>query len=239
MAAQGASPVAIVGHSMGGKVAMQVALTAPEQVRRVAVADIAPRVLPLAFRTTSPRPCWPCPPHLTRQEADAALAPAVRTRRCAASCCNIFRSGAGWRIGLANIAAALPVIAAWDDPGVLYSGPALFVSGALSNYVRGRSIALASPGCSRRPRFVVIKDAGHWLARRAARRLQRDAGGRFSRRSDAAAAASLGAGAEVEQAGDRDLVADQDRLGAGVAPVRPAFEVWLNEATRRLWSSNT
>ena len=39
---RGLAPCHLLGHSMGGKVAMQLALDAPELVNRLVVADIAP-----------------------------------------------------------------------------------------------------------------------------------------------------------------------------------------------------
>jgi len=39
---RGAAPAAVLGHSMGGKTAMMLALTAPDLVERLAVVDIAP-----------------------------------------------------------------------------------------------------------------------------------------------------------------------------------------------------
>src|SRR4051812_27968114 len=76
---------AVVGHSMGGKMAMTLAVTAPDRVGRLLVSDIAPvgyqhanNVVAEAMRSMA------LPPDLTRTAAEAALAeaaplPAVRT----------------------------------------------------------------------------------------------------------------------------------------------------------------
>ncbi len=161
LSALGELPAAFIGHSMGGKVAMRVALTAPEQVQRVAVADIAPVPYPPHFDAYAAA-MLALPPTLSRAEADAALAPDIPDAPVRAFLLHNFRSGAGWRIGLANIAAALPVIGRWDPVETTYPGPALFVTGARSNYVRAEDrpvILKLFPAA----RFVAIKDAGHWL----------------------------------------------------------------------------
>ena len=68
-----------------------------------------------------------------------------------------------WRIGLAEIVAALPVIEAWDAPDDLrYAGPTLFIAGATSDYIQPEhrpAIRSLFP----RARFVTLKNAGHWL----------------------------------------------------------------------------
>jgi esterase len=161
LAAQDALPAAFVGHSMGGKVAMRVALTAPEQVKRVAVADIAPVPYPTHFDAYA-EAMLALSPSLSRTEADATLAPAIPEQAVRAFLLHNFRSGSGWRIGLANIAAALPVVARWDDLGTTYPGPALFVTGARSDYVRAEDRPVIT-GLFPAARFVTIKDAGHWL----------------------------------------------------------------------------
>ncbi len=61
-----------------------------------------------------------------------------------------------------DIAAALPRIEHWDDAAGSYTGPALFVTGARSDYVlpdHRPAILRLFPAA----RFVAIKDAGHWL----------------------------------------------------------------------------
>ena len=77
--AEGAWPAAVIGHSMGGKVAMALALARPEGVARLLVADIAPVTYPTPVFTTyvDAMRAIPLRPGLTRRDADAALAAAV------------------------------------------------------------------------------------------------------------------------------------------------------------------
>ena len=158
--AAGALPAAVLGHSMGGKVAMRLALGTPGAVRRLAVADIAPKPYPSHFGAFTAA-MLTVPPGATRPEADAILAPVVADPAVRSFLLHNFRPGRGWRIGLAEIASALPQIEAWDGDG-RYNGPALFVTGARSDYVKPAdhvAIRALFPGA----RFVAIKDAGHWL----------------------------------------------------------------------------
>jgi len=68
-----------------------------------------------------------------------------------------------WRIGLAEIAAALPTLESWTAlPSARYDGPALFVSGARSDYIRVEHRA-AIRALFPAARFVTVKNAGHWL----------------------------------------------------------------------------
>jgi esterase len=163
----GALPAALVGHSMGGKAAMMAALSQPDRVSRLVVADIAPVAYQhhnaeiaaaLAALTLSP--------DLTRTEADAALAAAVPDPGLRAFLLQNLLPGAhpAWRIGLREIAAAMPVIEGWETPaaGAVYRGPTLFVAGAASDYVRAEhrpAIRALFPAA----RFVTLKHAGHWL----------------------------------------------------------------------------
>jgi esterase len=160
LAAEAALPAAILGHSMGGKVAMQIALEAPDQVRRLAVADIAPVCYPSHFGAFAAA-MLTIPPSATRPEAAAILAPVVHDPAVRSFLLHNFRPGAGWRIGLPQIAAALPQIESWTTAG-LYPGPVLFITGARSDYVKAAdhvAIRALFPAA----RFVAIKDAGHWL----------------------------------------------------------------------------
>jgi pimeloyl-ACP methyl ester carboxylesterase len=87
-------PVTLVGHSMGGKVAMQLALRRPELLRALVVVDIAPVEYPVTGgRTDDPdEEASPFAAYIeamramdldavqTRDDADAALRTAVPSR---------------------------------------------------------------------------------------------------------------------------------------------------------------
>ena len=162
----GATPAALVGHSMGGKVAMGAALLRPDRVSRLLVADIAPVRYDPAFRTIADAMlALPLGPGLTRAEADAALAPAVPDPAVRGFLLQNLRLGPmpAWRIGLQEIAAGLPGIEGWDaPPGGQYPGPVLMLRGERSDYVRPEhrpAVRALFPAAQ----FMTLKGAGHWL----------------------------------------------------------------------------
>ena len=161
MAAHGIEAADIAGHSMGGKVAMRLALRDPARVRRLVVADIAPVAYPSHFGAFT-RAMLAVPPGASRSEADALLAPDVSDPAIRGFLLHNFRPGTGWRIGLREIAAALPRVETWDATAGHFDGPTLFVTGARSDYVLPEHRA-AILGLFPAARFVAIKDAGHWL----------------------------------------------------------------------------
>jgi pimeloyl-ACP methyl ester carboxylesterase len=163
----GAWPACVLGHSMGGKVAMMLALLHPAQVRTLIVGDIAP----VAYRHGNRRiadamAAIALVPGLTRAAADAALAasvplPAVRGFLLQNL---VFAETPFWRIGLLEIAAALDDIEGWpDEAGAMhYPGPAWFITGAQSDFVlpgHRPVIERLFPAS----RILAIPEAGHWL----------------------------------------------------------------------------
>ena len=166
LAALGAPRAALVGHSMGGKVAMTVALLRPEAVFRLLVADIAPVRYEPHFRSfAEAMRALPLTPGLTRAEASAALAPAVPDPAMRAFLLQNLDHGAqpAWRVGLDELAAALPDIEGWNSrPGASYPGPALVLSGARSDYVQPEHRPLFR-ALFPAVRFATLRDAGHWL----------------------------------------------------------------------------
>jgi esterase len=161
----GIDKAAVIGHSMGGKAAMALALQHPDQVARVMVCDIAPVVYQHGNDTIAgAMAAIPLAPSLTRQQADAALAPSVPRPDIRAFLLQNLRFGASahWRIGLAEIAAAIPDLEGWIDLPGSYTGPSVFVTGANSDYVLPEhrpTIRTLFPAA----RFVAIKNAGHWV----------------------------------------------------------------------------
>jgi esterase len=161
----GIGKAAVIGHSMGGKAAMAMALHWPDQVGRLLVADIAPVIYQHGNDVIArAMAAIQLTPSLTRQEADAALTEAVPRADIRAFLLQNLRFGAAphWRIGLEEIAAAIPDLEGWIDLPASYTGPSLFVTGADSDYVLPEHRPIIR---SRFPasRFVAIKNAGHWV----------------------------------------------------------------------------
>ncbi len=169
---QQGTPTTVVGHSMGGKVAMLAALLRPEAVGRLCVVDMAP----VRYQHT----------HVfegfveamgeldlasleSRGAADEQLAtriedPAIRGFLLQ----NLRRDGDGWRwqMNLDVLGSSLDRLADWPeerlDGAAPYSGPVLWVAGQESNYIRPEyddAMARWFP----RKRLVTIKGAGHWV----------------------------------------------------------------------------
>jgi esterase len=163
--ARQALPARVVGHSMGGKVAMALALAEPDAVAALVVADIAPVRTPPGFRRyAAAMQAIPLRPGLGRREADAALSAEVPDPAIRGFLLQNLRFGAepAWRIGLDEIAAALPDIEGWDDIGGRFAGPTLFMAGAQSDYIRAEHRALIRTTFPN-ARFVTVKSAGHWI----------------------------------------------------------------------------
>ena len=167
LAARDALPAYVLGHSMGGKVAMVAALQAPALVPRLVVADIAP----VAYQHRNAQVAralldLPLPPGLDRRQADALLADAVPDAGIRGFLLQNLATGCAphWRIGLDQIAAGIAEIEGWPDLSghQAYRGPALFVAGARSDYIRQadhEAITALFPDAV----IARLDDAGHWL----------------------------------------------------------------------------
>ena len=164
--AHGAWPAAVIGHSMGGKAAMALALKQPEGVERLLVADIAPVTYPTpvftgyiaAMRAIALRP------GLTRRDADAALAEAVPSAPLRGFLLQnlLFNEDPPrWRIALDVIAAEMAKIGGWPDLPGRYDGEVLVLAGDASDYIRPEHHALFTRSFPA-VRFATIP-AGHWL----------------------------------------------------------------------------
>lgn len=166
------APVDLLGHSMGGKAAMQLALTRPELIRRLVVADIAP----VAYdhdqtRHVDAMQALDLSAISTRAEADAALAAGVPDPALRAFFLQSldFRSQPPrWKLNLDVLKDQMPHIVGWPGTDGRFEGPALFLTGAESHYVRPEhreTIRALFP----RSRFAKIPGAGHWLHAEAPR----------------------------------------------------------------------
>ncbi len=160
-------PVTLVGHSMGGKVAMLVALTEPTLVRRLVVVDISPVVRATDDFTVylDAMRSLDLSAITTRADADALMREAAPDPTVRAFLLqSLQRTGTGWawRPHLDGLRRGLSAIGGWPDVSGTYEGPVLWLRGERSAYVTPD----ASPAMRAlfpKVRLVTIKDAGHWV----------------------------------------------------------------------------
>lgn len=157
-------PADVLGHSMGGKAAMTLALRRPELVRSLIVVDIAPRAydhnqrdLIEAMRSVNLSAVE------RRSDADAQLRgrvadPAVRAFLLQ----SLDVAERRWRLNLDALDAEMDAIVGWPEPGGSYDGPTLFLRGGASDYVAEKD----APAIRRlfpEARIEAIPEAGHWV----------------------------------------------------------------------------
>ncbi|MEL7106674.1 MAG: alpha/beta fold hydrolase [Pseudomonadota bacterium] len=154
----------VIGHSMGGKAAMVLALTQPDRVKRLIVADMAPAAYThthahfieamLALDLSNVR---------TRGHADRALAEAIPDRGVRVFLLQALDVKAQrWTLNLEVLLSEMDQIVGWPEIGGRYEGPTLFLSGGASDYVLPKhrdSIRTMFPAA----KFAAIPGAGHWL----------------------------------------------------------------------------
>jgi esterase len=166
-AAQSIKSAHVLGHSMGGKVAMQLALDFPARVKKLVVVDVAPRAYApmhdhlfdalLALELTS---------FQTRQQIEDVLAPEIPSlnlRRFLLK--NLGRDEHGkfiWKMNLRGVADNYPHLGRVISAGKPNAGPALFIRGGRADYISAadeveiRRLFSAAE-------IETIAEAGHWV----------------------------------------------------------------------------
>ncbi|WP_372995300.1 alpha/beta fold hydrolase [Marinobacter sp.] len=174
MDAQSLDRASLLGHSMGGKVAMQVALQAPERVEKLIVADIAPVTYKLRHDAILEGLTGMDLSDVgSRQDADKLMAgfveePGVRQfllknleripREQQKEGGPVFR----WRLNLPVIDACYENLARAPEGEGPFEGPVLFLKGADSAYIQEKhrdAIQRLFPQAQLR----IIQGTGHWL----------------------------------------------------------------------------
>ncbi|OUJ16752.1 alpha/beta fold hydrolase [Acetobacter sp. DsW_063] len=166
--AHDAIPAVIVGHSMGGKTAMMLALRHPAAVERLLVADIAPGAGGFQQNHTlaAALAALPFPASLNRTEADALLSRVIPEADVRNLMLQNLRLGKnpGWTIGIHEIASAMPEIVGWPPvpQETNFTGRTLFVSGGKSRYIQPSNYP-EMKHLFPHYHLETIPDAGHWL----------------------------------------------------------------------------
>ena len=165
-------PVALVGHSMGGKASMVLALRHPELVERLCVVDVSPA----AYRSRSEFSGYIEGMQAVdlgtlerRADADAALVEAVPDPTIRSFLLqNLRRDGDtwAWQPNLAVLGRDIDALGGWPEETLAaappYEGKTLWVAGQDSGYVR-EEFVVAMDRYFPRNRRVTIKGAGHWV----------------------------------------------------------------------------
>lgn len=158
---------AILGHSMGGKVAMQVALAQPQRVSKLLLADISPVVNDARHLSILTGLASVDLAQLTgRADADRQLAAFISdagVRQFLLK--SLYKDELGqfqWRFNVAALQQNYPEILAAPAAEGPYTGPVLFIKGGDSDYIQPAHqphILTLFPAASAK----IIQGTGHWL----------------------------------------------------------------------------
>ena len=158
----------VIGHSMGGKTAMALALEHPQAIGGVAVIDIAPEPYTDQFSPyVAAMRGLDVAAATSRKEVRQALAQSLGGEAPVDFLIQNLRrhdERFDWRLNLLAVAVCMQDLCGFSEQRMreCYQGPALFVAGADSDYVRPESLA----GIQRlfpRAGLEQIADAGHWV----------------------------------------------------------------------------
>ena len=158
--------VDMLAHSMGGKAAMVLALSHPELLHRLIIADIAPvayahshadlvRALKRADLAGVTR----------RSEADTRLRAEIddpELRAFLLQSLDMSGEAARWKLNLEALLANMDMLSGFPDMQGQFHGEALFLTGEASDYVQASSHG-AIYGYFPNAKFETIAGAGHWL----------------------------------------------------------------------------
>lgn len=157
----------LLGHSMGGKVAIRFAQLHPEVLRRLVVVDMSPREYPPRFDTLlDAMHALDLTGFQRRDEVDRALAAAVADTTVRQFLLkNLGRDAAGrlqWKPNLGVIRANYRNLRAALPTATPVTRPALFIRGGDSDYIHDEDLRLIRERFSLAT-FETIAGAGHWV----------------------------------------------------------------------------
>jgi esterase len=167
MDSQGLAGISLVGHSLGGKVAMELALSHHQRVTGLVVADIAPVAYPpghdAVFAALDAVLAAGC---RSREEAAALMASHLEEPDVIQFLLMSLQRGDGgyyrWRFNLEGIKRAYELVRDAPAAGRHYPGPTLFIKGGDSDYIlpaHREQVMSLFPVAS----VKVMPGCGHWL----------------------------------------------------------------------------
>ncbi len=157
----------LIGHSMGGKVAMQFAFDHPEFLEKLIVIDASPLLhVDMPIYTLEALMAVDVGSITSRKQADDELAVAIPDERVRQFLLgNLRRQGEHdfvWCLNLPVIKKEFYNILKPVDSGKTYTGPTLFVKGERSEYIEKAQFPNIQVLFSN-AELIVIPNAGHWV----------------------------------------------------------------------------
>ena len=157
----------LLGHSMGGKVAMQFALDSPRRTLSLVVVDIAPRRYPAHHRQILRAMAeLDSAQARSREQADSFLADYIENQMVRAFLLKSVAAGKDgvyrWKLNADAIIRNYDTISDWPQQSVVYRGAALLLRGSSSDYVDNQDLDAARrwfPALQQQQ----IDGAGHWV----------------------------------------------------------------------------
>ncbi len=170
-------PVYLLGHSMGGKAAMATALTRPDLIKKLIIADTAPTQHPDGQSSfIKSMQALPLTQITRKSEADAHLAQTIHDKGIRDFLSqSLIRNpdgvGMQWKFNLDTLAEKLGDIL--DFPATLnnktYNGPTLFITGGKSDYFIATQHQAQAQALFPALQIREIPQAGHWVHAEAPR----------------------------------------------------------------------
>lgn len=167
---RGLGPCTLLGHSMGGKVAMQLALSYPQLVKRLIIVDIAPVAYKSMgaghHRVIEGMVTLDLERVKTRADAEAHLALHIEDEATLkfimTSLARSPEGGLRWRLNVAAIEAQYDRLREKPSGDIPFDKPVLFVKGSESGYIGAEheaEILALFPQAS----VKIVMEAGHWV----------------------------------------------------------------------------
>ena len=160
--------VILLGHSMGGKTAMQLALQFPDKIVALIVVDIAPvcydhqhKQLKLIEAMQELR----LSAEISRSAIEKKLALKIPEKHILSFLMTNLTLKNGqfqWRIGLEQIAEGMPELLNYPELKSVFKGPVQFIGGENSDYLKLEYHALIRKYFPE-SRITMLKNCGHWL----------------------------------------------------------------------------
>jgi esterase len=167
MDANGIELACVMGHSLGGKVAMQLALDFPDRIERLVVADIAPVDYEGHHdQVFAGIAAVDLPSIESRRQTDEVLKPFIQEDMVRLFILkSLYRTEQGsfaWRLNADALQRCYPQLSAANISKAAFSGPTLFIKGELSAYIQEKhrvTIQRLFPNAD----LKIIQGAGHYL----------------------------------------------------------------------------